>query len=195
MVLSVPASLRLVSQPLDAGEDRRPIRGECLTEPGRRIQVARHSFHDLRKESQSHEARLEVVLQGGILQLGAFQGWVALQELVERRHAGGIGRAQEHLRQELVRIEGDGSEQSVEGWLELAPDRAKRWTFAAAGRACTTTLGPNGQTDRCEDQSDADDEGELPHVSNRRSYRIRSRLRTTWRQPWRHWSRHLNPMV
>ena len=106
--------MRLLSQPLDAREHRRPIRGECLTEPGRRIQLAGHLAHDLRKEGQSHEARFEVVLQGGILQVGAFQGRVALQELVERRHAGGIHRAQEHLRQELIRIEGDGSEQAIE---------------------------------------------------------------------------------
>ena len=158
--LQVPGIAGLCSQPLDAREHRRPIRGECLTEPGRRVQLAGHLVHDLRKEGQSHEARFEVVLQGGILQVGAFQGRVALQELVERLHAGGIRRAQEHLRQELVRIEGDGSEQAI----EVVRGRG------LTGRGLCVRAGlhdhavPNHWSDPRQDQHRTDDEGELLHV-------------------------------
>ena len=39
---------------------------------------------------------------------------MALQELVERFHAAGIRRAQQHLREELVGIKGDRGEQAIE---------------------------------------------------------------------------------
>ena len=139
--LQGPGIARLRSQPLDAREHRRPVRGERLTEPGRPIQLARHLVHDLRKQGQRHEARLEVVLQGGVLQLGAFQRRVALQELVERRHAGRIRRAQQHLREELVRIEGDRSEQAIE--VVRGQDLTGRGrALSVRGPACTIILVP-----------------------------------------------------
>ena len=153
----------LCSQPLDAREHRRPIRGERLTEPGRRIQLAGHLFHDLRKERQSHEARLEVVLQGGILQVGAFQGRVALQELVERLHPGGIRRAHQHLRQELVRIEGDGGEQAIEVCCgEGLTGRSGRRPHVRSGLHDHSV--PNGRTDPRQHQNYADAEDEVPHI-------------------------------
>ena len=152
----------LFSQPLDAREHRRPIRGECLTEAGRRGQLSGHLFHDLREEGQRHEARLKVVLQGGILQVGAFQGRVARQELVERGHAGGIRRAQQHLRQKLIGIEGDWSEQAVE----------VRGSHGLTGRGGGGVPSGSGQQDRsvpgrqtaaCQHQRHADEDGGLSH--------------------------------
>jgi hypothetical protein len=68
------------------------------------------------KQGHRHKAGLEFVLQGGILQLGAFQSGMAFQKLVERGHARRVHRAEQHLREELVWIEGDRSDQAIEGF-------------------------------------------------------------------------------
>ena len=111
--LELPGILRLDSQPLDAGEDRRAIGGERLAEPGRPVQISRHRVHDLRKEDEGHEARLEARLRRRILKLAAFQR-LAGEPFAERRHLAGIGGTEKHLREQLIRIEGDGREQAVE---------------------------------------------------------------------------------
>ena len=77
----------------------------------------------------------------------------------------------QHLRQELIRIEGDGSEQAIEvGRSRGLTGRGGSGLPFGSGLHDHSV--PNGQTDRCQDQGHADDEGELPHVSNRRSHRV-----------------------
>ena len=77
----------------------------------------------------------------------------------------------QHLREELIRIEGDGSEQAIEGgWSRGLTGRGGSGLPFGSGLHDHSV--PNGQTDRCQDQSDDGDERELPHVSNRLSYRV-----------------------
>ena len=75
---------------------------------------ASHRAHDVGKQHQRDVAGVEAGLRRRILQGRALFGLVAGEPLVERRDLAGIGRTEQHLREQLVRIEGDRREQAIE---------------------------------------------------------------------------------
>ena len=79
----------------------------------RPIEISSHRLHDLRKEDESREAGLEARLRRRVLKLASFQR-LAGEPFVERRDFAGIRGTEKHLREQLIRIEGDGREQAVE---------------------------------------------------------------------------------
>ena len=78
------------------------------------IQLFGHFLHDLRKHRQCHEARLEPLLAHGILKLAALERLILSHPKVERDHVAGVLRADQNLPEELIRIERDRSQQTIE---------------------------------------------------------------------------------
>ena len=101
-------------QSLNAGKDNVAIGGKGLTDERRPLDLLRHSRYHLGKERQRDEARFESLFQRGVLKLGAFHLLVGFQPHVERRDRSGIPGAQQDLREQLVRVEGDWREQFID---------------------------------------------------------------------------------
>jgi hypothetical protein len=113
-VLQVARLLRLRAQALDAGEHRGAIRRECLTQFRRPVALDRHHVHDVGKEHERDEARLEARLDRRVLQPRAFQRRVLLHPGVQLDDFRRIARAHENLRKELIGVQGDRRQQPVE---------------------------------------------------------------------------------
>jgi hypothetical protein len=141
--------VRILPQALDAVEHRRAIRRERRAEARGPVQLLGHELHDGRKQRHRDEVRFEALDGRRILQLGALQRSVRSEPRVQRDDLGRLGGTEEHLRQQLIRIQRDGSEQAV----EISRRRDRRRFARLRRRPFVTRQADDQDHRRCDEMS------------------------------------------
>ena len=125
----------LLAQALDAGKNRRAVRRERLPQARRPLDLRRHALDDVGKDDDRRKAGVEPGLRGCLLQRAALERRIRRQPLVERGDPGRLGRTHQHLRQQRIRIEGDGREEPIE-LVRLGGGRGRRLCGLRLAASC-----------------------------------------------------------
>ena len=112
--LEVAGISRFRAKPLNAVEDSGAVLRKRLPQLRGPVDLLGHVVHDLREHHEGHETLIEARLGRRILQLGALERLVAQQPLRKRTDLCRGCRAEQHVRQQRVRIQRDWREELIE---------------------------------------------------------------------------------